>query len=110
MGLGAMAGDCRAMVAKIDVGLKAGDALAGDTRSLESADQFLGFSGKHGACDDLDAAWCGSGHGAGAASCCGGVVGYRTWALQGERWISWVKYEEGSEWFLHGERRRDRFS
>ena len=54
--LRAMAGDGGAVVAEIDVGLVTGDALAGDAGSLESADEFLRFTGKHGACDDLDAA------------------------------------------------------
>lgn len=78
--LRAMAGDSGAVVAEVDVWLEAGYALAGDAGSFEPADELLGFTGKHGACDDLDAACCETGHGAGAASSCGGFVGYRTWA------------------------------
>jgi hypothetical protein len=38
MGLGAMTGDGGAVIAEVDVGLEAGDALAGDAGSLKAAD------------------------------------------------------------------------
>jgi hypothetical protein len=57
MGLGAVAGYGRAVVAEIDVGLEAGDALAGDAGAFEAADEFFGFAGEHGAGDDFDTAW-----------------------------------------------------
>ena len=66
MGLGAVAGDGGAVIAEIDVGLVAGDALLGDAGALEAADELLGFAGEHGAGDDFDAAgcaWYGWGHG-----------------------------------------------
>ena len=56
MGLGAVAGDGGAMVAEVDVGFEAGDALAGDAGSLEAADELFGFAGEHGAGDDFDSA------------------------------------------------------
>jgi hypothetical protein len=56
VGLRAMACDGGAVIAKIDVGLVAGDALTGYAGSLKTADELLGFSGKHGSRDDLDAA------------------------------------------------------
>jgi hypothetical protein len=47
------------MVAEIDIGLEAGDSLAGDAGTLEAADQLLGFAGEHGAGDDFEEAWSG---------------------------------------------------
>ncbi len=44
-------------VAEVDVGLEAGDALAGDAGALEAADELFGFAGEHGAGDDFNAAW-----------------------------------------------------
>ena len=44
VGLGAVAGDGGAVVAEVDVGFEAGDALAGDAGALEAADEFFGFS------------------------------------------------------------------
>ncbi len=49
VGLGAVAGDGGAVVAEVDVGLEAGDALAGDAGALEAADELFGFAGEHGA-------------------------------------------------------------
>jgi hypothetical protein len=57
VGVGAVAGDGGAVVAEVDVGLVAGYALAGDAGALEAADEFFGFAGEHGACDDFDSAW-----------------------------------------------------
>ena len=48
--------DRRAVVAEVDVGFVAGDALAGDTRALEAADQLFGLDGDHGAGDDFEQA------------------------------------------------------
>ena len=62
MGLGAVAGDGGAVVAEVDVGFEAGDALAGDAGSFEAADELFGFAGEHGAGDDFDAAGGGGGH------------------------------------------------
>jgi hypothetical protein len=74
MGLGAVAGDGGAVVAEVDVGFEAGDALAGDAGSLEAADEFFGFAGEHGAGDDFDAAGSGAiGH---ALMVPGGVVDF----------------------------------
>src|SRR5277367_2498687 len=74
MGLGAVAGDGGAVVAEVDVGFEAGDALAGDAGSLEAADEFFGFAGEHGAGDDFDAAGSGAiGH---AVMVPGGVVDF----------------------------------
>ena len=56
MGLGGVRGDGGAVVAEVDVGLEAGDALAGDAGALEAADELFGFAGEHGADDDFDAA------------------------------------------------------
>ena len=42
VGLGAVAGDGGAVVAEVDVGLEAGDALAGDAGALEAADELFG--------------------------------------------------------------------
>ena len=52
----AVAGDGSAVVAKVDVGLVAGDVLAGDAGALEAADEFLGLAGEHGAGYDFDSA------------------------------------------------------
>jgi hypothetical protein len=60
MGLGAVAGDGRAVVTEVDVGFEAGHALAGDAGSFEAADEFFGFAGEHGAGDDFDAAGSGA--------------------------------------------------
>jgi hypothetical protein len=63
--LGAVAGDGGAVVAEVDVGFEAGDALAGDTSAFEAADELFGFAGEHGARDHFDAAWGGAiGHAA----------------------------------------------
>ena len=59
---GAVAGDGGAVVAEVDVGFEAGDALAGDAGTLEAADELFGFAGEHGAGDDFDAAGGGVGH------------------------------------------------
>ena len=61
MGLRAVRGDGRAMVAEVDVGLEAGDALAGNTCTLEAADKFFGLAREHGAGDDFEDAGDGSG-------------------------------------------------
>ena len=42
------------MVAEVDVGFVAGDALFGDAGSLEAADQLFGFAREHGAGDDFE--------------------------------------------------------
>jgi len=55
-------GDGGAVIAKIDVRFEAGDALAGDPRALQAADQLFGLSREHGAGDDLDAAGRDCGH------------------------------------------------
>jgi hypothetical protein len=70
VGLGAVAGDGGAVVAEVDVGLEAGDALAGDAGALEAADELFGLAGKHGSDDDFEHAWTGC--------CCGGHEGYRS--------------------------------
>ena len=44
MGLRAVAGDGGAVVAEVDVGLEAGDTLAGDTGALEAANELFGFA------------------------------------------------------------------
>src|SRR5579871_4303034 len=62
MGLFAVAGDGGAVVAEVDVGLEAGDSLAGDAGALEAADELFGFAGEHGASDDFEAAGGGGGH------------------------------------------------
>jgi hypothetical protein len=63
VGLGAVAGDSGAVVAEVDVGLEAGDALASDAGTLEAADELLGFAREHGAGDDFeDAGGRGRGH------------------------------------------------
>jgi len=49
-----VAGDGGAVVAEVDVGLVAGDALAGDAGALEAADELFGLAGEHGADDDFD--------------------------------------------------------
>jgi len=74
VGLGAVAGDGGAVVAEVDVGLVAGDALAGDPGALEAADELFGFAREHGAYDGFDSAWDGVGHCAGAFLT--GVSGY----------------------------------
>ena len=51
-----------AVVAEVDVGLEAGDALAGDAGSFEAADELFGFAGEHGAGDDFETAGMGIGH------------------------------------------------
>ncbi len=53
MGLLGVAGDSGAVVAEVDVGLVAGDALFRDPGALEAADELLGLAGEHGAGDDL---------------------------------------------------------
>jgi hypothetical protein len=50
------------VVAKVDVGLEAGYALAGDAGALEAADELFGFAGEHRAGDDFHAAGDGRGH------------------------------------------------
>ena len=54
MGLRAVRGDGRAVVAEVDVGLVAGDALAGDAGALEAADELFGLAREHGAGDDFE--------------------------------------------------------
>ena len=49
-------GDRCAVVAEVDIGLEAGDSLAGDAGSLEAADKLLGFAGEHGADDEFETA------------------------------------------------------
>jgi len=61
MGLGAVRGDGRAVVAEVDVGLEAGDALAGDAGALEAADELFGLAREHGAGDDFEDAGDGRG-------------------------------------------------
>jgi len=61
MGLRAMRGDGRAVVAEVDVGLEAGDALAGDAGALEAADELFGLAREHGAGDDFEDAGDGRG-------------------------------------------------
>ena len=56
VGLRAVAGDRGAVVAEIDVGLVAGDALAGDAGSLEAANELFRFAREHGSGDDFDPA------------------------------------------------------
>ncbi len=41
VGLGAVGGDGGAVVAEVDVGLVAGDALAGDAGALEASDELF---------------------------------------------------------------------
>jgi hypothetical protein len=62
VGLGAVGGDGGAVVAEVDVGLVAGDALACDAGALEATDELLGFTGEHGADDYFDSAGGGGGH------------------------------------------------
>ena len=62
MGLRGVAGDGGTVVAEIDVGFKAGDALAGDAGALQAADELFGFAGEHGAGDDFEAAGSGFDH------------------------------------------------
>nr|ADC35784.1 thymidine kinase [uncultured bacterium 282] len=57
VGLRAVTSDGCAVVAEIDIGLVAGNPLAGDTGSLETANEFFGLTGKHGPGDQLEAAW-----------------------------------------------------
>jgi len=54
VGLGAVRGDGRAVVAEVDVGLEARHALAGDAGALEAADQLFGLAREHGAGDDFE--------------------------------------------------------
>ena len=61
VGLRAVRGDRAAVVAEIDVGLEAGDALAGDARSLKAADQLFALARKHGADNDFEDAGRGDG-------------------------------------------------
>ncbi len=63
VGLRGVRGDGGAVVAEVDVGLVAGDALAGDAGALEAADELLGLAGEHGAGDDFEHAWGGGLHG-----------------------------------------------
>jgi hypothetical protein len=56
VGLLAVRGDGSAMVAEVDVGFVADDLLPRDMRTLEAADELLGFSGKHRSCNDFKAA------------------------------------------------------
>src|SRR5579862_718113 len=55
-GLRAVRRDGGTVVARVEVGLEAEDATLGDLRALEAADELLGFSGKHGAGNDFNAA------------------------------------------------------
>src|SRR6202012_2034480 len=57
VGLRGVRGDGGAMVAEVDVGLVAGDALASDAGALEAADELLALAGEHGAGDDFEDAW-----------------------------------------------------
>ena len=54
VGLRAVRGDGGTVVAEVDVGLEAGDALAGDAGALEAADELFGLARKHGAGDDFE--------------------------------------------------------
>jgi len=56
VGLGAVRGDGSAVVAEVDVGLKAGDALASDARALETANQLFRLAGEHRAGNHFNAA------------------------------------------------------
>ena len=62
VGLVAVTGDGGAVVAEVYVGLETGYALAGDAGTLEAADELFGFAREHGASDDFETAWDGSGH------------------------------------------------
>ena len=78
VGLRAVAGDGRAVVAEVDVRLVASDALACDAGALEAADELLGFAGEHGAGDDLEnARRVGAGSGVCVGVRVGGGVGHR---------------------------------
>jgi len=63
VGLRGVRGDGGAVVAEVDVGLVAGDALAGDAGTGEAADELFGFAGEHGAGDDFEDAGDGVLHG-----------------------------------------------
>ena len=63
VGLRGVRGDGGAVVAEVDVGLVAGDALAGDASALQAADELLTLAGEHGAGDDFEHAWGGGLHG-----------------------------------------------
>ena len=67
VGLLGVAGDGGAVVAEVDVGLVAGDALLCDAGALEAADELFGLAGEHGTGDDF--------HATGVAACCLGVAG-----------------------------------
>src|ERR1700760_3956404 len=88
VGVRAMAGDRGAMVAEIDVGLVAGDALARDAGALQAADEFFGFAGDPGSYDGFDSAWDGRGH------CAEAFVRVSGYPKREVRWIS------GAQFFL----------
>jgi hypothetical protein len=73
------------VVAKVDVGLEAGYALAGDAGALEAADELFGFAGEHGAGDDFHATGGGCGH---SAMVLGMVVDF--WGLIFMGWWSGI--------------------
>jgi hypothetical protein len=104
VGLGAVAGDGGAVVAEVDVGFEAGDALAGDTGAFEAADELFGFAGEHGPGDHFDAAWGGAiGH---AAMVLGLVVDFQVLIFL--VWSSGVfagvlRKTASSAWFFDGE-------
>ena len=54
MRLRAVRRDGGAVVAEVDIRLKAGDALAGDACTLEAADELFGLAGEHGAGNDFE--------------------------------------------------------
>jgi hypothetical protein len=104
VGLGAVAGDGGAVVAEVDVGFEAGDALAGDAGALETANELLGLAGEHGTDDDFDPSWSGAvGH---SAMVLGLVVDF--WELI--FWRGGVAFLQGFSrkvvcrtWFFDGE-------
>ena len=105
MGLGAVRGDGRAVVAEVDVRLEAGDALAGDARALEAADQLFALARKHRAGDDFEDAgggghWSfGNGNGVG-----GGFLGVIFFWRGGVAFLLGVLREMGCRtWFFAGE-------
>jgi hypothetical protein len=79
VGLGAVACDGGAVVAKVDVWLVAGDALAGDAGTLEAADELFAFAREHGAGDDFE--YAGGGR--------GGLHGWvdRKWVGAVDKWV-----------------------
>jgi len=104
VGLGAVAGDGGAVVAEVDVGLVAGDALACDAGALEAADEFFGFAGEHGANDGFDSAWDGVGHCA-EAFVCGSVVIVNGGGVDFRSVFFWWAGDRGFCWGFCGKQR-----